>query len=192
MRRHSGAAISALAALLLMAGASCTGVAAPATPEPTATVESYTLGAGDRVRVTVYNEPTLSGFFSIAGDGNLALPLIGNIQAGDKTAREVEAMIHDKLVGGDFVKNAQVSVDLATYRPYYILGEVNRPGQYPYVAGIKLQQAIAAAGGYTYRANRGTAFIQRGSDPVEKPLKIKGSAQRIAPGDTIRIGERYI
>lgn len=191
MRTYFGAAVSALAALSLLTTASGTGVAAPGA-DVTAAVDSYTLGAGDRLRVTVYNEPTLSGSFSIAGDGNLALPLIGNVQAGDKTPREVEAIIRDKLIGGDFVKNAQVSVELTTYRPYYILGEVNRPGQYPYVAGIKLQQAIAAAGGYTYRANRGKAFIQRGADPAEKPVKIKGAAQPIAPGDTIRIGERYI
>lgn len=196
MRRTMGAVFPALGALLLIATASGPGIAAPAAPEtvPEAVpvVEGYTLGAGDRLRVTVYNEPNLSGFFSVASDGNLAFPLIGNIQAGSKTPREVETMIHDRLVGGDFVKNAQVSVELTTYRPYYILGEVNRPGQYPYVAGIKLQQAIAAAGGYTYRANRGKAYIQRGDDPAEKAVKIKGPAQPIAPGDTIRIGERYI
>lgn len=192
MRKNFEAVISALAALLLVGAVSGTGMAAPAAPEPVASVDAYTLGAGDRLRVTVYNEPTLSGFFSIGGDGNLAMPLIGNIEAGNKTPRDIEKIIHDKLVGGDFVKNAQVSVELTTYRPYYILGEVNRPGQYPYVAGIKLQQAIAAAGGYTYRANRGTAYIQRGADPAEKSVKIKGLAQPIAPGDTIRIGERYI
>jgi polysaccharide biosynthesis/export protein len=192
MRKTLGAVFPALGALLLISAASGTSVAAPSTPETVPAVEGYTLGAGDRLRVTVYNEPNLSGFFSVASDGNLAFPLIGNVQAGRKTPREVETMIHDRLVGGDFVKNAQVSVELTTYRPYYILGEVNRPGQYPYVAGIKLQQAIAAAGGYTYRANRGKAYIQRGDDPAEKAVKIKGPAQPIAPGDTIRIGERYI
>jgi polysaccharide biosynthesis/export protein len=192
MRWKLGAAFPALAAALLITTASGSGVAAPAAPAASPASDIYTLGAGDRLRVTVYNEPSLSGYFNVAGDGNLAFPLIGNIEAGSKTPREIETIIHDRLISGDFVKNAQVSVELTTYRPYYILGEVNRPGQYPYVAGIKLQQAIAAAGGYTYRANRGTAYIQRGADPAEKPVKIKGQAQTIAPGDTIRIGERYI
>jgi polysaccharide biosynthesis/export protein len=176
----------------LLSAAPSTRVVASGTTEEATTAEAYQLGAGDRLRVTVYNEPALTGFFSIASDGVLAYPLIGNVQAGNKTARDLEKMIHDRLVAGDFVKNAQVSVELTTYRPYYILGEVNRPGQYPYVAGMKLQQAIAAAGGYTYRANRGTAFIQRGEDPSEKRLRIKGQARTIQPGDTIRIGERYI
>jgi polysaccharide export outer membrane protein len=187
------AAALALVAMLLTGAVEqgATGAAAAEGPTPAAEMP-YTLDASDRVRITVFNEPALSGFFSISDSGNLSFPLIGDIVAKNMSLEDLQVAVHDRLAAGGYVKDARVSVDLVAYRPYYILGEVNRPGQYPYAAGLKLQQAIAAAGGYTYRANRGTAFIQRGNDATEQRVKIKGPPQQIRAGDTIRIGERYL
>jgi polysaccharide biosynthesis/export protein len=183
---------AALAALLLTTSASTQGVGGAAPVAVAGASDDYQLDSGDRLRITVYNEPALSGFFNITASGSLSYPLIGDVAAKNMTTRQLEQTIHDRLANGNYVKNAQVSAELVSYRPYYILGEVNRPGSYPYVAGMKLQQAIAAAGGYTYRANRGSAFIQHPDKATEERVKLKGEAVPIKPGDTIRIGERYL
>lgn len=125
--------------------------AAGQTPVPEVGIGEYRLGPGDKVRVHVFNEPDLSGDFDIDGTGQLALPLIGTIQAGGLRLMELEALITKALAGG-YLKNPRVTAVILTYRPFYIYGEVRLPGGYAYVNGMRMVNAVVLAGGYTPRA----------------------------------------
>ncbi|MBI1180265.1 MAG: polysaccharide export protein [Alphaproteobacteria bacterium] len=146
----------------------------------------YKLGSGDEVRVTVFNHADLSGQFVVNGEGVISLPLVGDIKAGGLTASEVEAQIKDALEP-DYLKNASVSVDVMNYRPFYILGEVNKPGSYPYVAGMRVVNAVALSGGYTVRASQGKIYIERGTQK-----KMPADPQTLVlPGDIVHVPERF-
>ncbi|EIZ79030.1 polysaccharide biosynthesis/export family protein [Novosphingobium sp. Rr 2-17] len=151
--------------------------------------ETYLLGSGDKVRVTVYGEPNLTGEFAVAADGTLSLPLVGDVPAAGKTTRLVADEFAKKLSDG-FLANPNVAMEVSAYRPFFILGEVNTPGQYPYVNGMTAMNAIATAGGYTPRATRKVIFIRKFGEAAETEYDLK-STLRIMPGDTIRLGERY-
>ena len=162
----------------------------PADGSETEAPPVYRLDSGDKVRVTVYGEQSVSGEYSIGSEGDIAFPLIGTVTAKQRTIDELRLAIVEKLSSG-YLLDPQVSVEVLNYRPYYILGEVNRPGQYPYVNALSVDQAIATAGGYTYRARKSKVFIRHaGGGEVEVKLE-KGRPTWILPGDTIRIGERY-
>lgn len=173
-------AISALAAT----GASAQGL--PPGVTPGASIESsYILGPGDRVRVIVFNEADLSGDFDIDGRGQISVPLVGEIQAGGGTVRQVERTIEDKLREG-FLRDPKVSAQVIGYRPFFILGEVRAPGSYPYVNGMTIVSAVAIAGGYTPRANRREVVIIRAG------REMKANEETVVmPGDTVRINERF-
>lgn len=177
---------------IVLAAACCSIGAMPpaaATDETRLAGEGYQLGPGDKLRITVFNEPSLTGEYGISPAGNVAFPLIGNVASSGKTLEALSEALRQKL--SNYVNDPKVSVEALTYRPYYVLGEVNKPGEYPYLVGLKIEQAIATAGGYTYRANRGTAFLRRG-DGREQSVKTRKQPIRVLPGDTIRIGERYL
>lgn len=180
----------ACAAALMLGG--CAGAGAPpiSTAEVAAGLESYHLGAGDRVRVTVFNEPTLTGEYNITPGGALAFPLIGVVAAGGRTIDAVQQELTTKLAEG-YVNDPRVSVEVLNYRPFYILGEVNRPGEYSYASGMTVEQAIARAGGFTYRANEKTVFLRRQTGKAESAVSLRSAQVAVLPGDTIRIGERY-
>jgi protein involved in polysaccharide export with SLBB domain len=149
----------------------------------------YKLAAGDRVRVTVYGHADLSGDFEVDGAGRLSLPLIQTIYVANKTVGELSALITDKLQP-DYLKNPRVSAEILNYRPFYIVGEVNDPGSYPYVTGMKVINAVAMAGGFTYRASKGTISISRNGNEVK--IDIEATADTVVlPGDVIEIGERF-
>ncbi|WP_147417688.1 polysaccharide biosynthesis/export family protein [Sphingomonas cavernae] len=161
----------------------------PAPPAPAAAVPAYTLGAGEALKVTTFGEPTLTGDFTIDADGNLPLPLIGAIPAAGKTAQQLEAAIQTRLADG-FLLNPRVTVEVKSYKPVYVLGEVNKPGEYAYIPGMTALAAVAKAEGFTYRAQQKKIFIKRAGESAERELALKGSVA-ILPGDTIRIAERY-
>lgn len=150
---------------------------------------SYKLGAGDKIRVVVFREPTLSGEYLISNNGSVALPLIGDIKAGGLTLGALQGAITDKLASSGMVLQPRVSTDIVSYRPFYILGEVNKPGQYSYAIGMTVTKAVATAGGFTYRANKQTAYITREGEAEEQLLTVT-AATWIGPGDTVRIAER--
>ncbi len=157
------------------------GAAAAHAAEP-----GYKLGPGDEVRVTVFNHTDLSGQFTVSGDGVIAMPLVGDIKAGGMTPQEVEAAVKEALEP-DFLKNASVNVDVLNYRPFYILGEVNKPGSYPYVSGMRVVNAVALSGGYTVRASQGKIFIERGGQ-----TKVPADPQtQVLPGDIVHVPERF-
>lgn len=149
---------------------------------------SYALGSSDRLRVTVFGHPTLSGEFEVDGRGSISMPLIGQIQALGLSTVELENALATSLSDG-YVLNPRVSVEVINYRPFYILGEVGRPGEYPYTSGLTVQNAVAAAGGFSYRANKRAVFIKSIDSNEEIAYDLTPSTV-VKPGDTIRIGER--
>lgn len=160
-------------------------------PVQTASNEPYVykLATGDRLRIAVFGEPTLSGEYALDGLGAIAYPLLGQVIAAGKTTAEVNAEITSRL-GAQFVRDPKVSIEVANYRPVYILGEIARPGEFPYVEGLTAFALVAKAGGFTYRANQKFIFIRRESNTAEQTFTLSGSLT-IRPGDTVRIGERY-
>jgi polysaccharide export outer membrane protein len=162
----------------------------PAPPSsPTAAPESYRLGAGDRVRVSVFGEKDLSGTFEVASDRTMALPLIGSVDAGGLTARELESLVEQKLLDG-YLKEPRVNAEVVNYRPFYIIGEVQKPGSYAYVSNITVLNAVAMGGGFTYRARQSRMFMTRATDPERKEKAVSPDTA-VMPGDVIRVPERY-
>jgi protein involved in polysaccharide export with SLBB domain len=150
----------------------------------------YRLGAGDKVRIIVFGEDSLSGEFFVPGDpGTIAFPLIGDVKAGGLTVAELQTEIEAKLKDG-FLKEPRVSIEVLNYRPFYILGEVTKPGQYPYTSGLTVLNAVATANGFTYRADTRRVYIKRANAPREVEYSLTSSTP-VEPGDTIRIGERF-
>jgi polysaccharide export outer membrane protein len=154
-----------------------------------ASLDDYKLGVGDHVRITVYNEETLSGEFQVSANGKVSLPLIGDIQATDRTTPQLAATVQAKLADG-YLRDPHVSAEVVTYRPFFILGEVKTPAQYPYVNGMTVMNAVATAGGFTPRASRKKVFVRHAGEDGETASLLTPDL-RIRPGDTIRIGERY-
>lgn len=148
----------------------------------------YTLGSGDRLKVTVYGEADLSGEFQVDGNGGVSFPLIGQVLVKGLSMQQLEQRLVEKLKDG-YLTNPRVSLEVLNYRPFYILGEVSKPGKYEYVSGITLYNAIAMAGGYTYRARQNKAQITRGNP--EKVIEGSDHATIILPGDIINIQERF-
>ena len=172
---------------LLLVLASCA-VDPPAMTAASSVPSGYLLDSGDKLRINVFNEEKLTGDYAVSSAGTVAMPLIGTVQARGLTADQLAAALTGQLK--TFVNDPRVAAEVLTYRPYYILGEVNRPGEYPFVNGMRIEQAIAAAGGYTYRANQTRVFVQRG-ETGERTVALRDSPVRVMPGDTIRVGERY-
>lgn len=158
-------------------------------PPPTATIDStYKLSPGDRVFINVFNQPDLSGEFTLDGDGRFSMPLIGTVDARTLTPLELEA----ELVGRfkpDYLVNPRIFVQVANYRPYYLIGEVASKGAFPYQPGLSYLEAIANAGGFTYRAKTEFVYVIRGEDPEQEEIKLSID-ERVEPGDIIRIAER--
>ncbi len=152
--------------------------------------QPYVLDANDKLRITVYNEPNLTGEYTVTGSGVIAFPLVGLVPVRNLTLEAASAALQARL-GRDLVNDPKVSIEVLNYRPYYILGEVVRPGQYPFMNGMTVQQAVATAGGFTTRANTTTLFIRRSRAAEEGSVNGRGSAVPVLPGDTIRVGERY-
>jgi polysaccharide export outer membrane protein len=147
----------------------------------------YRLGSGDKVKVTVFGQANMSGEFSVAGDGTLSLPFIGSIRAGGLTVRELERQIVNQLQP-DYLKNPRVSVEVLNFRPFDIIGEVQKPGSYPYRDGMTVINAIAMAGGFTYRAKENEFRIKRAANGrFEKAARNTA----VRPGDVIEVLERF-
>ncbi|MBC2665222.1 polysaccharide export protein [Novosphingobium flavum] len=151
----------------------------------------YHVAAGDKLRVTVFGEPTLTGEYAVGVGGDLALPLIDAIPAGGSTPRQLAQTITTALKTGGYVLDPRVSVEILLHRPFYILGEVKNPGEYPYSGDLTFEQAVARAGGFTARANRRTVTLRRQNSSEQQRIKLGGVALKIAPGDTITVNESF-
>jgi polysaccharide export outer membrane protein len=152
------------------------------------TDEHYRLGTGDKLRVNVYGEEDLSGEFIVDGPGQVQLPLVGQVKAASLTIHEFVAEVVGSLNQG-YLKDPKVSVEVLNYRPFYIIGEVNKPGEYPFENGLNVLGAVALAGGYTYRANDNDIYVRRSGAGKEVSVPAESST-KIYPGDIIRVAER--
>jgi protein involved in polysaccharide export with SLBB domain len=165
--------------------------AAGLTSEPasdrTAPKAAYRLGSGDQLRVIVFGEEDLSGEFEVDDMGVVSLPLVGQVRADGRTLRSFEEAVRVRLREG-YLKDPRVSVQVLNYRPFYIIGEVALPGEYPFVSGMNVLNAVALSGGFTSRANTTKVFITR--DGNEKEYLVT-TLTGLQPGDMIRIPERY-
>ena len=153
------------------------------------TVPEYRLGAADKVRVNVFGEEALTGEFTVGGSGKISLPLLGEVQAAGLTISEFQEVIAVALRQG-YINEPRVSAEVLNYRPFYILGEVNKPGEYPYTNNLTVLNAVATAEGFTYRADTRRVYIKRADTAGEQTFPLT-TATQVAPGDTIRIGERF-
>lgn len=159
------------------------------TVQPLQPRAAYTLASGDRLRVIVFGQDNLSNIYAVDGSGRIAMPLIDAVRVAGLTTAQVEQAITAKLKAG-YVREPKVTVEVDTYRPFFVLGEVTNSGQFPYVNGMTVQTAVAIAGGYTPRGDRTFAEITRqtpeglvtGNVPIVYPVQ---------PGDTIVIKERW-
>lgn len=149
-------------------------------------LRGYDLGPGDRLRVSVFRHENLSGEFALDATGTVALPLVGEISAGGLTARELESRIEERLEEERYLVEPRVSIEVLTYRPFYIMGEVAEPGEYEYVSGMNAVNAVAMAGGYTYRADRSDVTIARGDCFIDAT-----PTTTVLPGEIIRVPERF-
>ena len=151
--------------------------------------DAYSLGPGDKVRITVFGNEDISGDFEVDSSGVIAMPLIEKIPATGLTVAQLENEIFHRL-SPDFVKNPRITIDILIYRPFYIFGEVQRPGSYPYVAGLTVVNAVAVAGGFTYRADKDDIVINRGTGDQRKILQGKRT-DPVMPGDVVEVKERF-
>lgn len=178
-----------LVSLFLLALAGCSGPGSGLPPLPVTDPIVYTLGPGDQVRIITFGEDTLTGEFRVNDSGSIALPLVGAVHAAGLTSAELETSVGSALRRGNLVRNPSVAVEIIAYRPIYVLGEVNKPGQYAYQPGMTVVTAVAVGGGFTYRAVEGYAAIVR----TVEGKAVEGRASRqsyIQPGDVITIFER--
>ena len=181
----------ACAAVMLSLGlGACAGSAPPpgsAAYQPT----EYRLAAGDEMRITVFGEGSLSKVYVVSSAGDISFPLIGDVPVVDLTVTEVQNKLISTLSEG-YLNDPRVTAEVLNYRPFFILGEVRRPGKFAFSDELPVYQAVALAGGFTYRADRSKVFIQRADTGVEETYDLKeGKPVYVSPGDTIRLGERF-
>ena len=160
------------------------GSASAATP-PAYGGTDYRLGANDKIRITVYDEADLSGEFQVDATGFVRLPLIGQMKAGGMTAHDLEGGITAALANG-YLNDPHVNVEVTTYRPFYVVGEVLKPGEYPFANGMTAASAVALAGGYSPKAVKSTLYVRHQGD-AEEVRVAAGEATPIHPGDVVRI-----
>jgi polysaccharide export outer membrane protein len=160
-----------------------------ATPATTTGVAPGQLAPGDKVRMTVFGEEDMSGEFEIDSTGALAVPLVGEVPAKGLTPRDLEKRVAEKLNSG-YLVNARVNIEVLNFRPFFILGEVNKPGSYPWANDMTVINAVALGGGYTPRAKVGNVTLRRANDPDRQEVTVPEDT-KIFPGDVIRVEERF-
>ena len=150
--------------------------------------EPYRLAAGDRLRIIVFGQDTISNAYAVDGSGRISVPLIGLVDCNGLSTAQLEKRIEERLRAG-FLREPRVAVEVEQYRPFFILGEVNQSGQYPFIANSTIQTAVAIAGGFAPRAARSYAEVTRNVEgqPVTASVPITFS---LRPGDTVSIKER--
>ncbi|MBV9247758.1 MAG: polysaccharide export protein [Acetobacteraceae bacterium] len=154
------------------------------------TPAEFRLGPGDTVRLITYGEDQLTGEFRVGDSGIIAVPLLGSVRAGGLTPAELEHAVADAFTKSNLLQEPSVSAEVIAYRPVFVLGEVNKPGQYPYLPGMTVVTAAAVAGGFTYRAVEDYVSVTR----TTNGRSIEGKATRhdyVQPGDVITVFERH-
>ena len=173
----------------MLNGFSVSAIAESETKNITQQDNEYRLDSSDILKITVFSQEELSGNYTVNGNGFISLPLIGQINAKNATLEELRDRIVNKLKP-DFLLDPKVTLEVLNYRPFYIMGEVKEPKAYPYVSGMTYMNAVAIAGGFTYRADKDNAYVVRGTSPNKEEQKLRLD-EKVLPGDVIRIDERY-
>jgi polysaccharide export outer membrane protein len=156
---------------------------------PVAYDAAYRLDAGDRLRIVVYGQEGLTNTYAIDAGGSITMPLIGAVRARGLTPAGLAAEITGKLRNG-YIREPSVAVEIEAYRPFFILGEVAAPGQYPYVPNMSVESAVAIAGGFSPRAKRDRVTLTH-TDSGGSMRTIVPLGTPLSPGDTILVGERW-
>lgn len=151
---------------------------------------SYRVGADDEVTITIYNEANLSNKYTIPNSGTINMPLIGETALSGCSLKQIEQLLFDKYTDG-YLVNPNISVSISQYRPFYIIGEVREPGSYDYIVDMNIVQAVALAGGFTYRANKKSAKILKGQNNNKPVYENATIESKVRPGDVIFIKERF-
>lgn len=176
-------------AVALLALTACAGsIPPPGTAAYQAT--EYRLASGDELQITVFGEEALSKKYVVSSAGDLSFPLIGDVPVVGKTVTQLQNQLAETLSKG-YLNDPRVNAEVLNYRPFYILGEVERAGEFPFSDDLTVFQAVALAGGFTYRADQNRVFIRRENTNSEETYDLReGKPVYVAPGDTIRFGER--
>jgi polysaccharide export outer membrane protein len=183
-----GCAIIALGIVCLSTGSCAPGSDLP--PLPDTPPGPYLLGVDDQLRIISFGEEQLTGPFRVNDRGEIAMPLIGTIAADGLTTTELEARIKQRMLEKKLLLDPSVSVEILTYRPIFVLGEVSKPGQYPYQPGMTVLTAVAVAGGFTYRAQTDDASILRRINGHSVEGRVPRGME-VRPGDVVNILERF-
>ncbi len=194
---ESAVRLAPVAIAALLASACADGASAPELPlRPAADnlgaptlARIYRLGAGDKLQITVFGEPDLSGKFAVTAAGTVAMPLIGEIVAKGRPIADFRTALVSRLRNG-VLKNPKVTVEVVSFRPIYVHGEVKNGGEFPYKSGLRLRDAVALAGGFTYRAQTSYLMITREGQSAEYKVRMQNDLT-IMPGDNIRVPERF-
>ena len=158
-------------------------------PMPVAYDTAYRLDAGDKLRIVVYGQEGLTNTYAIDAGGSITMPLIGSVPARGRTPAGLAAEITAKLRNG-YIREPSVAVEIEAYRPFFILGEVAAPGQYPYVPNMSVESAVAIAGGFSPRARRDRVTLTH-TDASGALRMVVPLGTPISPGDTVLVGERW-
>ena len=148
------------------------------------------LKPGERIKITVYGEANLTAEYDVSPSGNVSMPLIGTVRAAGHAPVQLGRTIEARYRSGGFLQDPHVNVAVVTFKPFYVMGEATTPGEYPYRSGLTVHSAVAMAGGFTYRASRSAVLIRHTGEDVWKEYSLTEPVP-IAPGDLIRIPERY-
>jgi protein involved in polysaccharide export with SLBB domain len=148
----------------------------------------YVVGPGDRLRIKVYDDTNLTGEYEVNSSGFISLPLVGQIRVAGQTTNQLERTIAARMKG-KVAPDPKINIEIASYAPFYIYGEVKKAGVYPFQPGLTVADAIATAGGLTYRASENTIYLQRAGSPSQRTVTLDVPTQ-IFPGDNIRVAER--
>ena len=148
------------------------------------------LRPGEKIKITVYGEEALTGEYDINPNGDVSMPLIGAVRAAGRSQSEFAREVANRYKRGGFLQDPQVTVAITLFKPFYVLGEAANPGEYPFRSGLNVHAAVAMAGGFTYRASRSFVLIRHIGDEVWKEYSLTEPVP-IAPGDLIRVPERY-
>jgi polysaccharide export outer membrane protein len=149
----------------------------------------YKLGSGDQIRIITFGEDQLTGDFRVDDRGDIALPLLGTVKATGKTSEDLSSMLSSELRRRKLLQDPSVAVEVVAYRPIFVLGEVAKPGQYPFQPGMTMLTTVAVAGGFTYRAVQDYASVVRTTDSQAVAGKVT-PLSFVAPGDVINVFER--
>ncbi len=183
--------LASVAALALTLGtAGCQNYPEPIAPPPASGLPAYQLGAGDRVQVSVYNDNDLTGEYEVDERGSIVMPLVGAVDLQGQDLRQAEQTITQRVRSTRTLRDPRIAVGVVRYRQVYVLGEVQRPGSYPYFPGATVIRTVATAGGFTVRAKMDRIRVYRASGTTNAPEVVSDGL--VQPGDVIVVTERFL